>query len=85
MNYTIALFIIILWLIMTLVMVVTIWNYIEIPDNDIPTGQSILDVSLHFIDGTVCEASGYGFEVLTEENARERLIHTEKRTNENIR
>ena len=43
---------------------------IEIPDNDIPTGQSILDVSLHFIDGTVCEASGYGFEVLTEENER---------------
>ena len=42
---------------------------IEIPDNDIPTGQSILDVSLHFIDGTVCEVSGYGFEVLTEDES----------------
>ena len=37
---------------------------IDIPDSDVPTKQDLLNVSLHFIDGTVCEADGYGFMVL---------------------
>ncbi len=41
---------------------------IEIPDNEIPEKQDTIDISLHFVDGTVCEASGYGFEVLDKEN-----------------
>ena len=37
---------------------------IDIPDDKVPDKQDILDLSLHFIDGTVCEADGYGFMVL---------------------
>ena len=35
---------------------------IEIPNP--PKRQEIVDIPLHFIDGDVCEAGGYGFEVL---------------------
>lgn len=34
---------------------------IEIPDTEIPKQQDLLDISLHFIDGHVCSADGYGF------------------------
>lgn len=36
---------------------------IDIPDKEIPTKQKIIDISLHFIDGTVC-ACDYPFDVL---------------------
>lgn len=36
---------------------------IEIPNP--PKRQEILDIPLHFIDGDVCEAGGYGFKVLS--------------------
>ena len=39
---------------------------IDIPDDKVPDKQDILDLSLHFIDGTVCEAGGFGFQVLPE-------------------
>lgn len=29
-----------------------------------PKRQDIIDIPLHFINGTVCEAGGYGFQVL---------------------
>lgn len=35
---------------------------IEIPE--IPKKQDIIEIPLHFIDGKVCEAGGYGFYVL---------------------
>ena len=36
---------------------------IEIPNP--PKRQEIVDIPLHFIDGDVCEAGGYGFKVLS--------------------
>ena len=38
---------------------------IDIPDEDIPDNQDIIDVSFHFIDGEVCECD-YPFEVINE-------------------
>lgn len=35
---------------------------IEIPNP--PKKQEIVDIPIHFIDGDVCEAGGYGFKVL---------------------
>ena len=34
---------------------------IDIPNKDIPKCQEVIDVSLHFMDGKVCEAGRYGF------------------------
>lgn len=34
---------------------------IEIPDEDIPKNQKIIDIHLHFIDGHIVDADGYGF------------------------
>ena len=36
---------------------------IEIPDNEIPTRQEIVEVGIHFIDGKVCECT-YPFQEL---------------------
>lgn len=37
---------------------------IQIPDTAVPKKQSFMSLDLHFIDGTVCEASGCGFMVV---------------------
>lgn len=37
---------------------------IEIPESDIPKGQDIIEIPLHFMDGKICEVGGYGFDVL---------------------
>ena len=42
---------------------------IDIPDNEIPKEQRIVDISFHFIDGTVCECD-YPFEVLPKKYGR---------------
>lgn len=34
---------------------------IDIPKECMPAKQDVLNVPLHFIDGQVCEAGGYGF------------------------
>ena len=34
---------------------------IEIPDEEIPKHQGIIDISLSFVDGKVTDAHGYGF------------------------
>ena len=49
---------------------------IEIPDKDIPKHQEAIDISLHFMNGKVCEAGGYGFEVLPKGHGR--LIDADK-------
>lgn len=41
---------------------------IEIPDSDIPKKQDIIEVPIHFIDGIVCEAGGFGFCELPKEH-----------------
>lgn len=33
---------------------------IEIPESEIPKQQDIIEIPLHFIEGEVCEAGGYG-------------------------
>jgi len=43
---------------------------IEIPESDIPKQQNIIEIPLHFIDGKVCEAGGYGFDVLPKGHGR---------------
>lgn len=43
---------------------------IDIPDSDIPKKQEIIEVPIHFIDGTVCEAGGFGFDVLPKGHGR---------------
>lgn len=40
---------------------------IEVPDSEVPKHQKIIDIPLHFIDGNVCDAGGYGFTVLSQE------------------
>jgi hypothetical protein len=42
----------------------------EIPDNEIPIKQTIQDIPIHFIDGTVCEVGGYEFEVIEDKDNR---------------
>lgn len=37
---------------------------IDIPKECIPTRQDVMYIQLHFVDGKVVEASGYGFAVL---------------------
>ena len=37
---------------------------IEIPDDKLTQNQSVLDISLDIINGTVVSADGYGFDVL---------------------
>lgn len=37
---------------------------IKIPESEIPKQQDIIEIPLHFIDGKVCEAGGYEFDVL---------------------
>lgn len=34
---------------------------LEIPQDEVPKKQGIISVDLHFIEGKVCEAGGYGF------------------------
>ena len=43
---------------------------IEIPKSEIPKYQDIIEIPLHFIDGKVCEAGGYGFDVLPKGHGR---------------
>jgi hypothetical protein len=43
---------------------------IEIPEFEIPKRQDIIEIPLHFIDGDVCEAGGYGFDVLPKGHGR---------------
>ena len=40
---------------------------IDIPDEEIPKTQEIIDIPLHFIDGKVCDAGGYGFKEVEDE------------------
>ena len=37
---------------------------IDIPDSDIPKKQEIITVPIHCIDGIVCEAGGFGFDII---------------------
>lgn len=37
---------------------------IDIPDNEIPKKQDIINIPLNFCGGEVCQAGGYGFMVL---------------------
>ena len=34
---------------------------IDIPNKDIPKHQEVIDIHLHFIDGHIVDADGYGF------------------------
>lgn len=43
---------------------------IDIPNKDIPKHQEVIDVPLHFMDGKVCEARGYGFVELPKGHGR---------------
>lgn len=43
---------------------------IEIPNSEIPKRQKIIEIPLHFIAGQVCEAGGYGFDVLPKGHGR---------------
>ena len=43
---------------------------IKIPESEIPKRQDIIEIPLHFIDGTVCEAGGYEFDVLPKGHGR---------------
>ena len=43
---------------------------IEIPKSEIPKYQDIIEIPLHFIDGKVCEAGGYDFDVLPKGHGR---------------
>ncbi len=49
---------------------------IEMPDSKIPKHQAIIDIPLHFIDKTVCDAGGYRFECLTVDDAFEAVIES---------
>lgn len=49
---------------------------IEIPESQIPKQQNIIEIPLHFIDGKVCEAGGYGFAELPKGHGR--LIDADK-------
>ena len=48
---------------------------IDIPNADIPKTQDIVDISIHFIDGEVCECT-YPFKVLPKGHGR--LIDADK-------
>lgn len=43
---------------------------IKIPESEIPKQQDIIEIPLHFIDGKVCEAGGYEFDVLSKGHGR---------------
>ena len=43
---------------------------IDIPESEIPKRQDIIEIPLHFIDGKVCEAGGYRFDVLPKGHGR---------------
>ena len=43
---------------------------IDIPESEIPKKQDIIEITLHFIDGKVCEAGGYGFVLLPKGHGR---------------
>lgn len=43
---------------------------IEISESEIPKQQHVIEIPLHFIDGNVCEAGGYGFDVLPKGHGR---------------
>jgi hypothetical protein len=43
---------------------------INIPNSEISKQQNIIEIPLHFIDGKVCEAGGYGFDVLPKGHGR---------------
>ena len=52
---------------------------IKIPKECIPTRQDVMNIQLHFVDGKVVEASGYGFAVLPEHG---RLIDADALNNQ---
>ena len=39
---------------------------IDIPEEKIPKQQGAIEIPLLFVDGEVCQAGGYEFDVLTE-------------------
>lgn len=43
---------------------------IEIPKSEIPKQQNIIEIPLHFIDGKLCKAGGYEFDVLPKGHGR---------------
>ena len=43
---------------------------IEIPNKDIPKRQEVVDIRLHFIDGHIVSADGYGFAELSKGHGR---------------
>ena len=43
---------------------------IEIPESNIPKEQDIIEIPFHFMDGKVCEAGGYGFDILPKGHGR---------------
>lgn len=43
---------------------------IEIPNDQIPKGQEIIPVNIHFFGNKVLEADGYGFDVLPKGHGR---------------
>ena len=43
---------------------------IKIPESEIPKRQEIIEMPIHFIDGKVCEAGGYEFDVLPKGHGR---------------
>lgn len=49
---------------------------IEIPESEIPKHQEVMEIPLHFIDGKVCEAGGYGFAELPKGHGR--LVDADK-------
>lgn len=55
---------------------------IDIPESEIPKQQDVIEIPLHFIDGEVCEAGRYEFDVLPKGHGR--LIDVDKLLDENI-
>ena len=43
---------------------------IDIPNKDIPKHQEVIDIRLHFIDGHIVDADGYGFVELPKGHGR---------------
>lgn len=43
---------------------------IDIPNKDIPKHQEVIDIRLHFIDGHIVDANGYGFVELPKDHGR---------------
>lgn len=43
---------------------------IRIPDKEVPKQQKLVPIDLHFVDGHLTEASGYGFQELPKGHGR---------------